>query len=662
DWWPWGEDAFHTARVLDRPIFLSIGYATCHWCHVMEKESFENREIASLMNDTFICVKVDREELPEIDNLYMEFAQAMMAGAAGWPLNLVLDTELKPFYAATYIPPHSSDVQIGMDELTEKMAEVWNSDDREKLLAQGDQVIEAFKAHAEQGGSFLPSKLTVDNAAGMLLGLADPVWGGVKGAPKFPIPYQTAFMLRYSVLSGDSRALFYVDKTLDMMQRGGIYDHIGGGFSRYSVDERWLVPHFEKMLYDNAQLADLYCEAWRATQNPLYKDVSCEVLNYLLRDMSSPTGGFYAAQDADSEGTEGLFYTWSREEIEALLGKDADVFCEFYGVIPAGNFEGRNILSIEEREEDFARSRGWKAEELAQTLAACRARLHVEREKRSHPLKDDKVLSSWNGLAIHAFAHAGFAFDRPDYTAAAVKAARFIRDTLWVDGRLMRRWCEGDVRFLAGLDEYAFLIRGLLTLYVTGAGTEWLEWAMEMTNILTEDHLAPQGAFYMSDGRDPNLVLRRCYYADGAEPSGNGVHGENLVRLYQITGNSSYQLMAQGIFKAVSRFLDSYPPGYGFHLLALQRLYDPSKSSIVIALNANRDKEAELRTLLGQANMGHSVVLWRACDDDAFARLVPERTAQTAQGGQTTVYICRDGTFGPALMDWAEIQAALAKV
>lgn len=355
DWYPWGEEAFEAAKKEDKPIFLSIGYATCHWCHVMERESFENVEIAQLLNQTFINIKVDREELPDVDSLYMEFAQSMMAGAAGWPLNVLLTPHLQPFFATTYLPPHSSHGFMGLNDLVRRIAELWATEEKLKIADQAEKIVEVFASNVHSKGEQLASADIITAAADLLYKMADPVYGGIRGAPKFPIGYQYSFLLRYYKRFKDTRSLFLAEKTLEMMHRGGIYDHLGGGFSRYSVDEKWLVPHFEKMLYDNAILAQAYLEGWQLTKRAPFRQVCEEILNYVLRDMTHPEGGFYSAEDADSEGQEGLFYTWTEQEIlEALGTTEGKRFCEFYGVTPSGNFEGRNILHTPFSLEEFA--------------------------------------------------------------------------------------------------------------------------------------------------------------------------------------------------------------------------------------------------------------------------------------------------------------------
>jgi uncharacterized protein len=661
DWYPWSEEAFQIAKDLDKPIFLSIGYATCHWCHVMERESFENVEIAQLMNQVFINIKVDREELPDVDGLYMEFAQSMMAGAAGWPLNVILTPDLEPFFAATYLPPYSSHGLMGLVDLLNRINELWASEERNKILNQAEKIVEMFSHSVHTRGDLLPDPEQVTETADLFYKMADPVYGGIKGAPKFPIGYQYSFMLRYYKSTKDNRALFLVERTLDMIHRGGIYDHLGGGCARYSVDEKWLVPHFEKMLYDNAILAQSFLEAWQLTKRPLYRQVCEEILGYVLRDMTHPEGGFYSAEDADSEGQEGLFYTWSFEEVIQTLGPEGKLFCEFYDVTPEGNFEGRNILHTPTSLDEFAAKHQLGLEELRHQFEVQRVKLWQVREKRIHPFKDDKVLSSWNGLMIYTLAEAGKAFQYEPYLHASIKAARFIKKNLWEDGKLLRRWREGQAMFSGSLDEYAFMIRGILSLFEANAGSEWLEWAFDMVQILKEQYKEEEGAFYQTDGSDKNLILRRCQFSDGAEPSGNAIHAENLLRLYQLTQREDYLEQAEDILKAVKDYLENYPPGYCYHVMNLQRFYDRKAPSLIIALNSKKEYAQELKQSLYEKFIPNKVVIWQTQDVE-LEELLPLTKEQNAHHDCTTLYICHEGVCQKPLDQITDMLEAIEKL
>lgn len=663
DWYPWGTEAFQAAKDQDKPILLSIGYATCHWCHVMERECFDDVDVANKLNETFVCIKVDREELPEVDSLYMEFAQSMMAGAAGWPLNVILTPELKPFFAATYLPPHSSHGLTGLNELIERIHEVWTGEDREKVLEQAERIVEVFSEHIHTTGEELPEKEDVVEMAENLFKLADPTFGGVRGIPKFPIGYQWIFLLHYASMMKDGRSLFLVERTLDMMHRGGIYDHLGGGFSRYSVDERWLVPHFEKMLYDNALLASCYLEAWKVTQKPLYRQVCVQILDYVLRDMTHPDGGFYSAEDADSEGKEGLFYTWKEEEIKEILGADAaQLFLEYYQVTPKGNFEGRSILNTPENLEEFSARRGLDPKEIENIFDLQKEVLWKVREKRVHPIKDDKILSSWNGLMICSMAEAGAALDNERFSQAAVDAAKFIRAKMWRDGHLLRRWRDGEASFRAGLDEYAFLIKGLLSLFETGHGTEWLSWAVEMTQILKAEFKAENGAYYQTDGKDENILLRKTQFTDGAEPSGNAIHCENLLRLYQLTFDSSYLKDAEDILKAASRYIANYSPGYSYHMMNLLRYYDRGGKTAVVACNKKNQLLKEIKEMLFHSFHTHLDVVWYHSDDEEIKAIIPMLSDKQAVNGKTTLYLCDQTSCQPPCTELSEMIGALSEV
>ncbi|NGX54576.1 MAG: hypothetical protein KR126chlam2_00189 [Chlamydiae bacterium] len=649
DWYPWGDEAFKAARDTDKPIFLSIGYATCHWCHVMEQESFESLEVAELMNDTFINVKVDREEQPDIDSLYMEFAQAMMSGGAGWPLNVILTPDLTPFFAATYLPSDATRGFLGMKQLVVRIRQIWNDvEERENVVEQAGKIVDIFASHIQSAGTELPTKQVFEEATELLYKTADPIYGGMRGAPKFPIGFQACFLLRNVKKSGDSRALFYVERTLEMMFRGGIYDHLGGGFSRYTVDERWLVPHFEKMLYDNAILARAYLETWQFTRHNFYREVCEEVLGYILRDLTSEKGGFLSAEDADTEGHEGRFYTWSWEEAHIALGPDASLFCSFYGLTPGGNFEGNNIIHMPYNLNEFAAEHHLDPVILTNKLKELRAQLFELREKRPKPNKDDKIIASWNGLTIYTLAEAGRAFNKEAYLDAAENSARFIRDHLWKDGTLSRRWREGEARFDGCLDDYAFMIHGLISLFEADRGCEWLEFAVQLTRVLESDFKAERGAYYLTNGKDPTLILRRCEFYDGAEPSGNAVHAENLIRLYQITGINEYLQGAEDILRASKEHIDMYPPGACYHLMALQRYLDLDAPTIVVSLNDEEQYRQEIANMLAGHFIPHKAVIWRREMDEELRDLVPFSRDLIPIDGKTTLCVCfRDRCLRP---------------
>ena len=655
DWYPWGDEAFEKARAEDKPIFLSIGYATCHWCHVMEKETFENSEIAQLMNDTFVNIKVDREEHPEVDSIYMEFAQALMSSAGGWPLNVVLTPDLKPFFAVTYLSAKANKGLIGMDQFVTQIQMLWNSEERAMLTAQADKIVELFETSAKTSGTDLPSQNDLQNAVQMLFDIADPIYGGIKGEPKFPLGYQADFLLQYSKANKDSRSLFYIELTLQMMARGGIYDHLSGGFARYCIDERWHIPHFEKMLYDNAILAKTYLEVYKYTKKPFFGQISRQTLDYVLRELQGE--GFFSAEDADSEGQEGKFYVWEQNEIlEALGPGDGELFCRYFGVSEEGNFEGKNVLHVPIEPKEFATIVGVEEDKLHSSLQQMKTKLLEKRNERTKPFKDDKIITSWNGLMIDVLALAGFCFQEGSYLEAAKKTTDWIQQNLWKEGHLMRRYREGDARFSAGLDDYAFLIRALLTLFEVGAGSSYLHWAIELTDILERDFKVENGAFYQMQ-EDKHLLIRKCEFYDGAEPSGNAVHCENLLRLYQLTQEQKYLSQAEDILKAAKTFIEAFPPGACYHLIALQRYYDKDAPLVVIALDENRTHENELKKALGSLFCPHGFFVWKYSGDESLN--LPSLSEQNCIDGKTTVHICRGTHCEAPMTDMDQILEAI---
>jgi uncharacterized protein len=659
DWYPWGEEAFALSKKLDKPIFLSIGYATCHWCHVMERESFQDPHVAQTMNEAFVNIKVDREELPEVDSLYMEFAQLLMSTAGGWPLNVILTPELKPFFAITYLPPRTRHGLIGLEEFIAHIKQLWQSDERAELIEQANKIVEILERATHAIGDEVPQEDLLLDAVEHLFQLADPVYGGMKGEPKFPLGYQCNFLMQFAKAKNESRALFYVELTLDKMADGGIYDHLGGGFSRYSIDERWSIPHFEKMLYDNAILAGAYLAGWQFVKKERYRRVCEEILTYVLRDMTDPGGGFYSAEDADSEQHEGRFYTWTPDEIkEALPLSEAELFCRYYGVTPGGNFEGRSVLQIELPLNVFAEAQGLQEEELEQRLEEAKKILFERRTRREHPFKDDKILGGWNGLMIGALVKAGKALEEESFVHEALRAAECIRKNLWKEGQLLRRFRQGEARFPAGLDEYAYLLQGLLALFEAGCGTQWLSWGIEIAALLQKEFKREGGAFYQTE-MQRSILIRKCEFYDGAEPSGNGLHAENLIRLFQITQNEDYLDQARDVFKAAKGFIEAYPPGACYHLLSLQHYLDETAPTLVISLDAQESFAEEMAVTIASHFCPHATVVWRREKDEELFLCIPSTRDQVPINGQTTLYICRKGVCEAPLSKKEEILKAI---
>ncbi|MFT4552518.1 MAG: hypothetical protein ACI9S8_001143 [Chlamydiales bacterium] len=658
DWFPWGEDAFEAARKQEKPIFLSIGYATCHWCHMMEKQCFNNIEIANLINESFVCIKVDREELPEVDAIYMDFAQTMMAGVVGWPLNVVLTPDLKPFYAMTYFPEDGSLGPLGMGQMILNIKAMWDGEERQNVSLQAERIVETFENSQFAQGAEMPDSLHSVNTAELLFRLADPIYGGIKGMPKFPVVCQICFMLRYVFETRDARALFYADKSMEMMQRGGIHDHLGGGFARYTSDERWMVPHFEKMLYDNALIVRATLEMWQLTKKPHYRKLSEDVISYLISNLEHKNGGFYSAEDADLEGKEGYYYTWTYEEVANILGFDnCTLFCEYYDITRDGNFEGRNVINAPYSLEEYAELKEMEEDELALHFETQRRILLEARKKRSKPFRDEKIISSWNGLTINALAESARILQDNRSLEAAKKAARFVKSHLWVDGRFLRRWCDGEARFDATLEDYAFMIQGLLTLFEVDGDAGWLAWAMQLTAVLENSFKEHEGAFFSTDGSDSSLLINRCEFVDGAIPSGNAAHCENLLRLYQFTGELRYLEHAEDILRAAKEYLDGFNPSYCYHLIVLQWYLSEKTVEIVIALNQDDEHKVEIQCALAEHFIPYKVVIWRREDDEHLFELLPFVRNQRSRDGKTTVYICQGGQGALPMTNLSEILA-----
>ena len=680
DWFPWGKEAFEEAKAQDKPIFLSIGYAACHWCHVMEKESFENPEIAELMNEAFVNVKVDREELPAVDSAYMEFAQVLMSSSGGWPLNLILTPDLKPFFAVTYLPKESRQGRIGMREFIQHIDGLWRSEERGQLVHQADRIVAAFKESLsllEQGE--LPTETFLEKSVDLLYPQIDPIHGGLKGEPKFPFGYPSLFFLERAQLHSASlerteqQLLKHSDSSLSTeqeikkevialnsaivslegMQKGGLYDVLGGGFSRYAIDAQYRIPHFEKMLYDNAILAMAYLSGWKCTKRESFARTAQDTLGYLLREMSHPEGGFYAAQDADSEGKEGVYYTWTLLEIQQLLEpKDAEIFCAFYSVTPEGNFEGRNVLYASDSLEGFASLRSLDPDLLDSILLRARQRLFEQRRLRPPPFKDDKIVTAWNGLMIDVLARASSCFEDPVLLDRALKTAGFIRTHLFTEKGLLRRFREGEAKFAGVLDDYAFLIKGLLTLFEEGGGTEWLQWATELCAMVEEKFQSATGAFYDQEN-GPFVLLRRFEFYDAAEPSGNAVHCENLLRLYQFTQENSYLEKAEGILKAAKPSIEAYPAGSFYPLRALQRYLEGQGITIVVALDENRSLKKEIQKAFSSRFLPFSCIIYKEKEDQLLTELIPSLVDKNPVNGQTAIYICTKEHCEPPLQDFS---------
>ena len=637
DWYPWGEEAMRLAAEHDKPILLSIGYAACHWCHVMAHESFEDEATAAQMNAEFINVKVDREERPDIDSIYMQAVNAMV-GRGGWPMTVFLTPDGKPFYAGTYFPNEPRHGMPSFRQILTGVTQAWNGD-RERVLGSASEVAEQLQALSDVG--FDEGTLDTDVFRSAMRGLSrrfDATWGGFGDAPKFPQPMTLEFLLRESIRSGDASALEMAEVTLRKMAEGGMYDHLGGGFARYSVDHRWLVPHFEKMLYDNSQLARVYLHAWQLTGEELYRRVTEETLDYVLREMRHADGGFYSSQDADSEGIEGKFYVWSADEIREALGDDAETFMKRYGVSDGGNWEGSNILNLRVDLASLAEEMEVPVDALDARMSAALAKLYEIRSARIWPGLDDKVLTSWNGLMLGAFAEAGLALDRPDYVETARSNADFLYRTMRCEsGRLLRTWrARSEAKYNGYLEDYAYLADGLLALYEATFDERWVGWARELAEMmLVHFRDVVNGGFFDTSDDHEQLIHRPKDLQDNAVPSGNAMAASVLLKLSLLTGNGDYWQIAEKSVATMAKFMSEYPSGFG-HWLATATfvLSEPQE----LALIGTDEDIAALLAVARDAYRPFQVIA--ATEEDAQSSL-PLLADRPRIEGKGTAYLCR---------------------
>ncbi|MBN1309756.1 MAG: thioredoxin domain-containing protein [Chitinispirillaceae bacterium] len=642
NWYPWGDEAFETARREDKPVFLSIGYSTCHWCHVMERESFENEAIALIMNENFICVKVDREEHPDIDHLYMNALHAMGA-SGGWPLSIFLTPDGKPFFGGTYFPPNDSLGMHGFDSILKLIAKAWKSN-RTELLQHTDTFLDSLK-HTGAGRHELPGEAILHHAAGQFSQHFDPVFGGFLEKPKFPTAHVLSFLLRCWYRFQDKDALGMATHTLDRIAAGGIRDHLAGGFHRYAIDREWLVPHFEKMLYDQALLATVFTEAFLITGNGEYCRIVREVLGYLTKYLRHPDGGFYCAEDADSEGVEGKFYLWSREEIiDALGDADGALFCEFHGVTKEGNFEGRNILTARMTPERFAEKRGIDATGLPDRLEQCRKILLAVRDKRPRPLRDEKILTDWNGLAISAFSYAARALQEQAFAAAASDAALFILSNMRSGGRLFRSWCKGTTAIRGLLTDYAFFCNGLIDLYEATFEVQWLAEAQsmcgEMIRLFRDDS---GGGFFMVPRDGERLIINSKETFDGALPSGNSIALMALARLEHATDDPNLRELIDVTFRAFAPEIEKMPAGYPAMLTALDYWLGPRREAVIATGCSEEENGLFISEIYRHFAPRTFVFLHRAGEAGrTLEAVVPFVKDLTAPDGKATFYVCEN--------------------
>ena len=660
DWYAWGEEALERAKAEDKPILLSVGYSACHWCHVMERESFENRDIAALMNESFICIKVDREERPDIDSIYMTAVQAM-TGRGGWPMTVFLTPDGKPFYGGTYFPPEDRQGMPGFPNVLQSLANAYRQN-RSEVLLTTDKLLEQMRQMSSSTRSLDP--LTADvisQAYHRIAGEFDDKYGGVGMEPKFPQPMTYEFLLRYHLRSGDSRALEIVELTLDRMAGGGIYDQLGGGFHRYSTDMFWLVPHFEKMLYDNALLVRLYLHAYQVTSKPLYRQIVEETLDYVLREMKDPSGGFYSAQDADSEGVEGKFFVWRPEEVIEVIGEaDGEIINTYFGVTQVGNFEGNSILNVAADAGNVREQTPMSDQEFAELLRRSRAKLLEARGRRVRPERDDKILTAWNGLMLHAFAEAAAVMDRPDYAAVAETNARFLLDTLRQDGRLLRSYKDGQAKFKGYLEDYAFLIDGLIALHEATFDGRWLREAIDLGQSMCDLFWdEPSGQFYDTGHDHEQLVVRPRDISDNAIPSGSSMAADVLLRLSVITGDSDYERRAVTALRSARDLMTRFPTGSGHWLCALDFYLSTAKEVAIVGDLAKPETRALAAEVYGHF-IPNRVFLGRNDGDDSLAGL-PLMEGREKVNGRVTAYVCQNYVCQLPVDDPAELARQLAE-
>ena len=641
DWYPWGEEAFERARAEDKPVFLSIGYSTCHWCHVMAHESFEDQMVADLMNEAFVSVKVDREERPDIDTIYMTVCQ-MMTGSGGWPLTIVMTPDGRPFFAGTYFPKEGRFGRAGMVELVPAIAGMWR-DRREEVVESAAQITAALTKQAGAEGGEAMDERFINTAALQLNQRFDERYGGFGEAPKFPSPHQLTFLLRFWRRADDDWSLEMVERTLGAMRRGGVYDHVGFGFHRYSTDRQWLLPHFEKMLYDQAGLLMAYTEAFQASGDQAFRRTAEEIVEYVLRDMTSPEGAFYSAEDADSEGVEGKFYVWTAAELIEVLGEEDAVYAaSVFDVREAGNFReeatgeatGTNILHIA-TEDELDEER----------LEDIRVRLLEARDARVRPHLDDKVLTDWNGFMIAALAKAGTALGRADFVEAAVRAAGFVLGTMYMgDGRLLHRYRDGEAGLDGQLDDHAFMIWGLLELYEATFDPAYLETAMGLADGLLEHFWdAEAGAFFLTPDDGEELLVRPKEVYDGAMPSGNSVAMLGLLHLSHITGDPDLARRASELADAFSRDVSRVPMGFTQLLSALDMAMGDFREVVIVGDPEAEDTRAMLEALRAVFVPNKAVLLRRPDEgEEGIVRIAPFLKDHHAIDGKATAYVCQE--------------------
>lgn len=650
-WYPWGQEAFEKAKSEDKPVFLSIGYSTCHWCHVMAHESFEDDNVAESLNRDFVSIKVDREERPDIDAVYMSVCHAL-TGSGGWPLTIIMTPDQKPFFAATYLPRHSRYGMMGLTELLEEVSRLWKSD-RAAAVNAGNEITEHLESRNPVTHS-QPDTQLLTNAFQLYVQNFDQTRGGFGPAPKFPAPHNLLFLLRYSKAAKNTKAYEMAEKTLIQMYRGGIFDHIGGGFSRYSTDEKWLVPHFEKMLYDNGLLAYVYAEIYQQSKDPFYREITEKILYYVERELTDDSGGFYCGQDADSDGVEGKYYVFTPNEIEKVLGSDqSQDFCQWFDITGKGNFEGKSIPNLLKNE---------KFRECPPSIEAMCHTLFDYRKKRTALHKDDKILTSWNGLMIAALAKAGRLFSSEKLIQQAQDAQSFIaRHLTDADGSLLVRWRNGDAAHKGQLDDYAFYAFSLLELYQATFDVQYIKEAISMAKKMTHQFFdEKEGGFYLYGTDSEQLISRPKESYDGAMPSGNSVAALVMNQLFLLTGDLSWKDKADLQFQYLAGIAKAYPPGYGFALTAMAEIIFPSAQ--LICVSSLPGCPDELKAFLTNMNISNiSVIVKDPVNEKVLAETAPHTAEYPLPEKGVLYYLCTNGACQTPVSSIEMLKAAIEK-
>jgi len=650
DWHAWNDEAFAQAKSEDKPIFLSIGYSTCHWCHVMEHESFEDSAVAALMNEAFVCIKVDREERPDIDNIYMSVCQ-MLTGGGGWPLTIIMTPDKKPFFAGTYIPKNSAYGRMGMTELIPRVQDAWKNN-RQEIVGSADKITASLRTSQQTIPGNVLDESTLKSAYQFFTRSFDRTYGGFGKSPKFPTPHNLMFLMRQWKRSGDGDALGMVEKTLQEMRKGGMYDHVGFGFHRYSTDSRWFLPHFEKMLYDQAMLAYAYIEAYQITANEEYKTTANEIFIYVKRDMTDKDGGFYSAEDADSEGEEGKFYLFAKNEFkEILTSEETEMASTVFNITATGNYAeeasghktGTNILHLTKSYAEHAKELGLLEDDLRDKIETIRRKLFTYREKRIHPHKDDKILTDWNGLMITAMAKGAQVFDDPQLAQTASDAAEFILSKMrQKDGSLLHRYREGEAALSGYVEDYAFMIWGMIELYEATFELKYLKIAIDLNDYLLEHFWDDRGGgFFFTADNSEELIHRQKEIYDGAIPSGNSVAALNLMRLARITARTDLEEKAHAIGTAFSQTVRQYPAGYSMLMLALDFMTGPS-FEIVVTGDLSSPDTKEMLAALRKEFIPNRVIVFRPDREESpeIAQFAEYTQHQHSLEGHATAYVC----------------------